>query len=67
MQKQYVISSAPVQSGIMAGGYVAPCTTRAGVQTEGVLCESQDAEIKLEKKTIEVEEWATIENDITFE
>lgn len=49
------------------GEYVAPYTTKVSVETEGGLCDSsKPASVEMKSQTIEVEEYVSIENDITF-
>lgn len=45
--------------------YAKPLTTRKAVRAEGNFCASEP--IRTMKATVEVDEWVTIENDITFE
>lgn len=47
--------------------YEAPVTWRNRVETEGGICESAPAQVEINNQTIEVEEWATVGNDVTFE
>lgn len=63
------LSAASERMAFVAGGYFPPCTTKVVVETEGGICEaaSQPASIKMEQQTIEVDEWAEIGNEVSFD
>jgi len=50
-----------------AGFYEAPATWRNSVETEGCFCESDPVQVKMENATIEVEEWAEVGDEVSFD
>lgn len=65
-----------VAAGCAAGGgeapvrraYEAPATRRAGVETEGGFCGSgEQVDVSATQQTIEVKEYETIDNKVTFD
>jgi hypothetical protein len=47
--------------------YVAPTTERFQIELEGAFMVGSQTEIKAENSTIEVEEYDSFENEVTFE